>query len=151
MAVGANYSDQEANKRAVPVVMNDYNTKGELHRAYFSGTVVAGNLDIGSTIDLVELPVGARIFGGKWYNSANFGVAATTIDIGWTGAAAALASAIAVAAAANVTPLPEALAEEATGLGIVVTATTKVIRVTTAGGVIVVGGTYKGWIDYVQE
>lgn len=151
MAVGANYSDQEANKRAVPPVMNTSNTAGKLHRAFFSGTVAGANLDIGSTIDLVALPVGARILGGKWYNGANFGVAATTIDIGWTGAAAALASAVAVAAAANVTPLPEAVTEEATGLGIVTTATTNVIRVTTGGGVIVVNGTYKGFIDYVLE
>jgi hypothetical protein len=150
MGVGALKSDQETNRTAVPVVMNDYNTKGVVHRAYFSGTVAGADVAIGTTIALVRLPNGARVLGGVWINSADFGVAATTISIGDSGAAGRFATALAVAAANARLVFPEDGTVALTGDGYVLTADTTIL-VTTAGGVIVAAGTYKGWIDYVQE
>lgn len=59
-------SDQIANQVAVPPVLNETNVVGGRVRIYgWTYTVPAGDLTALDTINLVDLPAGARILGGR--------------------------------------------------------------------------------------
>jgi hypothetical protein len=135
------YSDRKANERAVPAVLNARSLSGRAWYEWFEGTIVtAGGLAVGTLIDLVTLPKGARVLGGLWGNDATFSGAGVTLNIGFSGAAAKFASALDCSGLNN-TAIANTLA---LGLGYVLTQD-ELIYVTTAVDVIVDTGTYWGY------
>lgn len=150
MAAGNLKSTQETNRTAVPVVMGGPNEKGKLRAAYFSGTITGTDLDIGTVIALVRLPAGARVFGGYWYNSADLGVALTTLNIGDATVADRFVAVRAIADAVDGFSFPLDAVTGGTGGGVALSADTTILA-SNAGGVFVAAGTYKGFILYVLD
>jgi hypothetical protein len=71
------YSTQRTNQRATPTVKNNSTTNAKVKRIYFDWTADAAQND---SIELVNVPKGARVMGGRVAYSA-FG-ASVTLDIG---------------------------------------------------------------------
>lgn len=82
MAAGTLKSAQETNRTAVVPVMREPNEAGKVTRLYFNHTVVAGDLDAGTTIDLVYIPANCRIYGGVFACDAGYADANATLAIG---------------------------------------------------------------------
>jgi len=129
--------------------MGNSNEKGRVHRVFFSGTITGTDVADGTLINLCRLPSGARVLGGFWWNSANFGVAGTRVQIGIAGTAALFSGDMAGTAAAASSAIP--YAAPAAGTGFVVLAADTTVIAKANGGVVVANGTYKGWLDYVLE
>ncbi len=139
-------SAQVLNQDAVPSVPNKPDTDGVVRRKYFSGTIDAAlDLAVGTVIELCDLPKGARLMGGVWGNDAAFSGAGVTLNIGWSGTPAALASAL-DCSALNHTAIGNTVA---LNFGTVLTAD-KRLQAVTAVDVIVATGTYYGYVDYIK-
>lgn len=94
-------SDQYAKLATTPPGMNPSgDMRGRLRVAFWTFTTPGGGVGINDTIELVELPVGARLLGGKTVNEAmTSGAGAAQYDIGYAGDAARYGAAIDVDAA----------------------------------------------------
>src|SRR4029434_8184609 len=93
-------SDQETASAASPPRKIGPSELGKPYIAVFTHTLASSGLAIGDTIDLCDLPVGARVLYGEFCWSATQGATATTA-IGITGPAAKYFAAGAPAAASH--------------------------------------------------
>ncbi len=151
MGVGALKSTQEANRTAVPPVMNGPSFDGKLRIARFAGVVAGADVAVGTTLDLVWLPAGAVFMFGYWYNDATFAGLGVTIDIGIAADPNGFAAALDVSAECwTYFPNTAAVAGGAYSYGYALTAAQKVYA-TTAVDVIVATGVYKGFIAYMVD
>lgn len=120
-------STQETKRTATPPKMlSTDEMKGRIRVAYFDFTTPADGVAIGDTVDLVTLPKGARILGGRSaYEAMGAGA---TMQIGVSGDADKYFAAASVAAAGNAA----IAADVATNTGDVLADETTVFA--TAGG-----------------
>jgi hypothetical protein len=89
------YSTQMANATAIPRVGIDSRDQGKKRTLYFDYTVPVGNLAVGQTIALRDIPAGVRLLGGKTANTALSSAGGTAgISIGDGTTAAKYGSAI---------------------------------------------------------
>lgn len=77
-------SAERTNDAAVPSVLNPANKAGRVYQKYFSFNTTTITVNNGDTVELVKVPVGARIVGGY----ITFGAmgASATASIGYAGA-----------------------------------------------------------------
>lgn len=160
MAITAQKSVQMTNPTLLPNVQNETNVStGKFRIKYFDFTQVGAG-DIGSTVELVQLPYGrVRILRDMCRVSSSVFGAARTLDVGLkaytkfdgtaqAAAASALKAAADVSAAATNTLAAAAGADPTlyieSNAGVVVQATV-------AGGTIPDGATLKGYIVYVTD
>jgi len=138
-------SVQETKRTNVPPKMlAPDELKGRIRVAYFDYTVPAGGIALNDTVDLCTLPLGARLLGGRYANSAMGGTGA--LQIGVAGTAGKYLAATSIAAAGN----GSFAADVATNVGDVMTAeTTLVATVSTAGWQ--AGGVLRGHATYVLD
>jgi hypothetical protein len=119
--------------------------EGIVKCAWFGGTIVTAlGLAIGTLINLVTLPKGARILGGLWGNDDTFSGAGVTLDIGYPDNPDAFGDGV-DCSALNDTLIANTAA---LGRGLVLTAD-QLISATTIGDVIVNAGTYYGYFLYI--
>lgn len=146
MAAGTLKSTQETNRTAAVPVMAEPNEKGTITRLYFNHTVVAGNLDAGTTIDLVRIPANCRIYGGIFACDAGYADVNATLAIGDGTTANRFLAAGAIAgvgeyAFGNTIAL---------GLGNKITAAFT-LKGTTAAAALLAGGIARGYVDIVID
>ena len=138
-------SDRKANEAAVPAVPNPANTEGIVKCAWFEGTVkTADLLAVGTLINLVTLPKGARIIGGLWGNDATFSGSGVTLDIGFPDDPDKFGDGV-DCASLNDTLIANT---KLLGRGYVLTQD-ELISATVIGDVIVDAGTYYGYFLYI--
>lgn len=138
-------SDRKANEAAVPSVPNPANVEGIVKCAWFEGTVkTADLLAVGTLINLVTLPKGARVIGGLWGNDAVFSGAGVTLDIGFPDDPDKFGDGV-DCASLNDTLIANTLL---LGRGYVLTQD-ELISATVIGDVIVNAGTYYGYFLYI--
>ncbi|OGQ00030.1 MAG: hypothetical protein A2Z40_03180 [Deltaproteobacteria bacterium RBG_19FT_COMBO_60_16] len=138
-------SDRKANEAAVPAVPNPANTAGIVKCEWFEGTVkTADLLAVGTLINLVTLPKGARIIGGLWGNDATFSGSGVTLDIGFPDDPDKFGDGV-DCASLNDTLIANT---KLLGRGYVLTQD-ELISATVIGDVIVDAGTYYGYFLYI--
>ena len=138
-------SDRKANEAAVPSVPNPPSVQGIVKCAWFEGTIkTADLLAVGTLINLVTLPKGARILGGLWGNDAVFSGAGVTLDIGFPDDPDKFGDGV-DCASLNDTLIANTLL---LGRGYILTQD-ELISATVIGDVIVNDGTYYGYFLYI--
>lgn len=90
------YSEQRANDIASPPVPNNANTAGRVLRKWFDLNTTARPINIGDTVELVKVPVKARLVGGRMDFEAMG--ASATLALGVSGTPAKYLAAASVAA-----------------------------------------------------
>jgi hypothetical protein len=146
MAAGTLKSAQETNRTAAIPVMKEPNEMGTVTRLYFNHTVVAGDLDAGTTINLVYIPANCRIYGGIFACDAGYADTNATLAIGDGITAARFLAAGAIAgvgeyAFGNTIAL---------GFGDKIT-TGFILKATTATAALLALGVSRGYVDIVID
>lgn len=118
---------------------------GKVRRAYFTKTLPGSGLATGDSIDLVDLPIGARVLGGQFCWDAGQGVTATTA-IGYSGATGRYFA----AAVTNATTIFRIADTQAQNYGDKLTAAKRILA-TNAAAAWTASSVFKGHIDYIVE
>lgn len=82
--MGNHKSDQYTNQTALPIVMNGPDVYGRLARRFFSFTTPTATVLLNDTVQLVTVPAGARLLGGKLAWEAMAGTAELELGDGST-------------------------------------------------------------------